>query len=78
VNGVAEFVDHPQLVERDVWRDVDSPAGAVRALRPPVRMDGVEPVMRAVPALGEHTTAILEELGIAPHAIDAWRSAGVI
>jgi len=78
VNGVAGFVEHPQLVERDVWRDVDSPAGAIRALRPPVRMDGVEPVMRAVPALGEHTTAILEELGIAPHAIDAWRTAGVI
>ncbi len=78
VNGVAAFVEHPQLVERNVWRDVDSPAGAIRALRPPVRMDGVEPVMRAVPALGEHTTAILEELGIAPHAIDAWRTAGVI
>ena len=78
VNGVAGFVEHPQLVARDVWRDVDSPAGAIRALRPPVRMDGVEPVMRAVPALGEHTTAILEELGIAPHAIDAWRTAGVI
>ena len=78
INGVAGFVEHPQLVERDVWRDVDSPAGAIRAARPPVRMDGVEPVMRAVPALGEHTTAILEELGIAPHAIDAWRTAGVI
>ena len=78
VNGVAEFVGHPQLVDRDVWRDVDSPAGAVRAALPPVRIDGVEPVMRAVPALGEHTNAILTELGVAPDAIDAWRTAGVI
>jgi itaconate CoA-transferase len=78
VNEVAEYVQHPQLVERDVWRDVDSPAGALRAAIPPVRMDGVDPVMRAVPALGEHTTAILGELGIAPDAIDAWRAAGVI
>ena len=42
---------------------IDSPAGPLRALLPPVQMDGVEPVMGAVPALGQHTDAILEELG---------------
>jgi len=78
MNEVSEYLRHPQLVERDVWRDVDSPAGALRAPLPPVRIEGVDPVMRAVPALGEHTAAILDELGFAPDAIDAWRKAGVI
>ena len=78
MNEVSEYLQHPQLVERDVWRDVDSPAGALRAPLPPVRIEGVDPVMRAVPALGEHTAAILDELGFAPDAIDAWREAGVI
>jgi len=78
MNEVSEYLRHPQLVERDVWRDVDSPAGALRAPLPPVRIEGVDPVMRAVPALGEHTAAILGELGFAPDAIDAWREAGVI
>jgi len=77
MNEVSEYLRHPQVVERDVWRDVDSPAGALRAPLPPVRIEGVDPVMRAVPALGEHTAAILDELGFAPDAIDAWREAGV-
>ena len=41
-------------------------------------MDGVEPVMGAVPALGQHTDAILEELGMARDAVAAWRMEGVI
>jgi len=78
MNSIAEYLQHPQLIERDVWRDVDSPAGALRAAKPPVRIDGVHPVMRAVPALGEHTDAILEELGVARATVAAWRAAGVI
>jgi itaconate CoA-transferase len=78
MNSVAEYLQHPQMRERDVWRDVDSPAGAVRAAKPPVRMEGVDPVMRAIPALGQHTDAILEELDVARDTIDAWRAAGVI
>jgi crotonobetainyl-CoA:carnitine CoA-transferase CaiB-like acyl-CoA transferase len=41
-------------------------------------MEGVDPVMRAVPALGQHTDVILEELDVARETIDAWRAAGVI
>ncbi len=41
-------------------------------------MDGVEPVIGAVPALGQHTDAILEELGIARDTVAAWRREGVI
>ena len=78
MNSVPEFIDHPQLAERDCWREIGSPAGPLRALLPPVRMEGVEPVMREVPALGQHTDGILGELGIAPGTIAAWRKEGVI
>jgi itaconate CoA-transferase len=60
----AEFAAHPQLSARDRWRDVDTPAGPVRALLPPVNTVGREPAMGAVPALGEHTAAVLAELGL--------------
>jgi itaconate CoA-transferase len=60
----AEFAAHPQLAARDRWRQVDTPAGQVRALLPPVTVPGREPAMGAVPAPGEHTEAILAELGL--------------
>ena len=78
MNSVGEFLEHPQLSGRDCWREIGSPAGPLRAMIPPVRMDGVEPAMGDVPALGQHTDAILEELGIARDTIAAWRSEGAI
>jgi itaconate CoA-transferase len=78
MNSVAGFLDHPQLAARDVWREIASPAGPLRALIPPVRIDGVAPVMGPVPALGQHTESILDELGVAPDVIAAWRAEGAI
>ena len=57
----AEFAAHPQLAARDRWRDIDSPEGQVRALLPPVTVPGRAAAMGAVPALGQHTTAIRAE-----------------
>ncbi|MGN0099394.1 MAG: CaiB/BaiF CoA transferase family protein [Dietzia sp.] len=62
LNDVAGLVDHPQLEARDRWREIETPAGAVRGLLPPMTFDGVELPMGRVPALGEHTEAILAEL----------------
>ncbi len=59
----ADLPEHPQLVARDRWRTVGTPGGSIDALLPPVEMSGVEPVMGAVPALGEHTDAIRAEFG---------------
>jgi len=78
VNDVRGFIDHPQLAERECWREVPSPGGDVRALLPPVRMQRVAPVMGAVPALGEHTDAILNELGIDRDTIAVWRRESVV
>ncbi len=63
LNSMQEFWEHPQLEARQRWREVDSPAGPLKALRPPVTMDGVEPRMERIPALGEHTDLILRMLG---------------
>jgi crotonobetainyl-CoA:carnitine CoA-transferase CaiB-like acyl-CoA transferase len=41
-------------------------------------MENVEPVMNAVPALGQQTDAILGELGFDSQKIADWRKAGVI
>ena len=64
----AEFAAHPQLAARNRWRDVDTPAGPVRALLPPVTVPGREAVMGAVPALGQHTEAVLDEIRGTPEA----------
>jgi itaconate CoA-transferase len=78
MNSMAEFAAHPQHGARDRWRTIDSPAGPLRALAPPAIVDDLEPEMGAVPALGEHTDAILRELGYDAAAIEAWRAAGVV
>jgi crotonobetainyl-CoA:carnitine CoA-transferase CaiB-like acyl-CoA transferase len=78
MNDVIEFLDHPQLTARDRWREVESPAGPIRALLPPFGFQGVEPRMGKVPAVGEHTDAILDELGINRATIAAWRREGIV
>ena len=78
INTVEQFIDHEQLAGRHAWRQVDSPAGLLPALVPPVRMEGVEPVMDAIPALGQHTDAILIELGFDAATIARWKEARVI
>jgi itaconate CoA-transferase len=77
-NSVREFLAHPQLAARDRWCTVGSPAGAVRALKPPVLMHGTEPVMGDIPSLGQHSQQILEELGFDSDTIAAWRTEKVI
>ncbi len=59
---VPEVLDHPQLAARDRWRSVGSPAGPVRALLPPITLPGRPPRMDPIPAVGEHTEAILRWL----------------
>jgi crotonobetainyl-CoA:carnitine CoA-transferase CaiB-like acyl-CoA transferase len=73
MNSVDEFVAHPQLSARRRWREIGSPAGPLRALIPPADLDGVEAVMGPVPALGEHSDRILQELGFDAATIARWR-----
>ncbi|QRX83493.1 CaiB/BaiF CoA-transferase family protein [Glaciimonas sp. PAMC28666] len=63
MNDMHDLWRHPQLKARGRWVDVDTPAGKVPALLPPGVPNTYVPRMDAVPALGEHTDAILAELG---------------
>ncbi len=78
MSTMADFIAHPQLVARNRWREVDTPAGSIRALTPPIALDGSDVNMSAVPALGAHTDAILGELGFSAGTIAAWRAEGTI
>ncbi|MFE2278530.1 CaiB/BaiF CoA transferase family protein [Streptomyces sp. NPDC059454] len=78
VNDVAAFLDHPVLAARDRWREVAVPGGTVEALLPPADLAGLPARMDPVPAVGEHTEAILTELGRSPEEIAALRADGVV
>ncbi|HET9382924.1 MAG TPA: CoA transferase, partial [Streptomyces sp.] len=79
VNDVSAFLDHPVLAGRDRWREVAVPGGAaVEALLPPADLAGTDPRMDPVPAVGEHTDAILAELGRSAADIAALRADGVV
>ena len=78
LNDMHEFWRHPQLAARSRWAKVGSPAGEIAALKPPFNLSGFEPRMDAVPALGEHSGAILAELGYAEAEIRGLRDAGAI
>ncbi|MDW4898726.1 CaiB/BaiF CoA-transferase family protein [Streptomyces californicus] len=79
LNTVADVAAHPQLAARDRWREVGSPVGPLRALLPPIMLPGsVEARMGAVPALGEHTDALLRALGMTDEQTSVLRRDGVI
>jgi itaconate CoA-transferase len=78
VNEVAEFVDHPQLSARDRWREVDTPAGKLRAIVPPIDLEGMPSRMGPIPAVGADTDAILAGLGYPAETIAGLREQGVV
>ncbi|KPA88007.1 putative acyl-CoA transferase/carnitine dehydratase [Pseudomonas asplenii] len=78
VNDMQGVWQHPQLKARDGWRQVDSPSGKLPALLPPARNAAFVPRMEAVPGLGQHTEAILRQLGFSAEAVAQLRSSGVV
>jgi itaconate CoA-transferase len=64
MNTMAEVWRHPQLQARQRWTSVDSPTGVMPALWPPASQSAFEPFMGPIPRVGEHTEAILQELGL--------------
>jgi len=78
VNTVAEVWTHPQLQARGRWAEIATPAGPVPALLPPGVDDARDARMGAVPALGEHTDALLAELGFDATAIARLREQGAV
>lgn len=78
MNDIADLWAHPQLRARGRWAEVASGVGPIPALLPPGRSDGFTPRLGPVPELGEHSQAILTELGIDPKTIAALENEGTI
>lgn len=78
LNDMADLWAHRQLQARNAWVDVQSPAGPLPALLPPARSDAFAPRMDAIPGVGEHSLALLEELGIDPETIAALQRDGAV
>ncbi|MFJ4471459.1 CaiB/BaiF CoA transferase family protein [Streptomyces sp. NPDC089424] len=78
LRDVREVAEHPQLAARERWREVGSPAGPLRAPLPPITWPGGEPARSGdVPALGQHTEALLRAVGMTDGEIAALRRDGV-
>lgn len=63
LNNMHQLWDHAQLKARSRWASVDSPEGAIPALLPPGINSSYQYRMDKIPDVGEHTLAILKELG---------------
>ena len=63
LNDMNEFWAHAQLEARGRWAKVKTPCGEIEMLKPPGNLSDFEPRLDPIPALGEHSRAILRELG---------------
>jgi hypothetical protein len=75
MNDMQGLWSHPQLLSRNRWANINSPVGEVPALLPPGVNNQYAYRMAAIPAVGEHTEAILKELGLDTGHIQALRDA---
>ncbi len=71
VNEMKDVWEHPQLKARNRWTEVGSPVGALPALLPPATNSEFAARMDPIPGIGEHTYAILKELGVSADTIAA-------
>jgi crotonobetainyl-CoA:carnitine CoA-transferase CaiB-like acyl-CoA transferase len=78
MNDMADLWAHPQLKARERWRQVGTSAGPIPAMLPPGRNPAYEARMDAVPAIGEHTEAILREFGVDDASLAALKADSAI
>ena len=78
MNDMHAVRQHLQLRSRERRVEIDTPAGPMPALLPPGRSNALAPRMDPVPALGQHTDAILLEIGLSSAEIEVLRVARVI
>jgi crotonobetainyl-CoA:carnitine CoA-transferase CaiB-like acyl-CoA transferase len=79
INDLAQALENPFVTEHGRLQTLPHPTrGSFRMVAPPVRCPGDEAPARPAPGLGEHTEALLGELGYDAARIRALRDAGVI
>lgn len=76
VNDMAQVWEHPQLLARDRWVRVQTPAGNVPALKAPGLW--FQDAVSGVPAVGQHSKTILLELGYGADEIAQMYKNGVL
>jgi itaconate CoA-transferase len=78
LNDMAGLWKHEQLKARNRWTEVDTPNGSISALLPPGLNDSYDYRMDPIPSVGQHTDAILKELGMSESEIASMRVSGAI
>jgi len=78
MNNMRQVWEHAQLEARKRWAEVDTPNGTILAMRPPGVPESFDARMDPIPAVGEHTTAILKEIGYSDFEITRLRAAQTI
>jgi crotonobetainyl-CoA:carnitine CoA-transferase CaiB-like acyl-CoA transferase len=78
LNDMQGLWKHEQLQARHRWTQVDTPAGSIPALLPPGSNSSYDYRMDAIPAVGQHTESILQEIGLKDSSIAEMRANGAI
>lgn len=78
LNDMEGLWQHEQLKARKRFTEIGTPNGAIAAMLPPGINDSYDYRMDPVPAVGEHTDAILTDMGLSSTEIATLRSQGAI
>ena len=78
LRDVEAFWAHPQLVARGRVAEVESPVGTLPALQPATTNEAWSPRFDAIPEVGAHTRALLDEMGYSSDAIEQFEQDGVV
>jgi itaconate CoA-transferase len=78
LNTMQQFFEHPQLMKRNRWFDMETPAGPVKSLLPPGLRSKDEMKLTPIPEVGEQSEKILQELGWDDEKIKQLRNNQVI
>jgi len=75
-----EMLHHPQVIENAIVIESEHPhAGPMRQPRPAARFIRTPPTSpQPAPLLGEHTRAVLNEIGIGAREVDELYAAGTV
>jgi formyl-CoA transferase len=80
IYGIGDLPEHPHLKAVRMFESLDHPTeGKTRFVRPAARFDRTPMSVRLpAPTLGQHTYAILRDLGYPPERIEELERRGVI
>src|SRR5207244_821001 len=73
IKGIAEVLAHPQVIARQMIREMESPVGPVPVIGSPLRLADSPARFDRIPALGQDTESILRELGYSDGEIEKLR-----